>query len=300
MWKRGLAVLLITVLVGFGADLASLVRIQIVQAQKYQEKAEAQQLSDTKISAQRGTIYDTNMKALAESATVWTVYIVPSKIKTDTQKSKIENDLAALLGVDKEDMVKYVGMKNSYTIVKKKIENPLKQKVTQFITDNSKIGMANLVGLTQDTKRYYPYNNFASTVIGFTGSDDQGLTGIEAYYDKYLTGTPGRVITAKNALQDAMPNSYETTVDAKQGDSIVLTIDEVMQYSLEKNLEQILRDTKAKNAYGIVMQVKTGAILAMATKPDFDLNHPWTVYDKTTADSIAKLPTKEKPQRPRP
>ena len=133
-----------------------------------------------------------------------------------------------------------------------------------------------------------------STVIGFTGTDDQGLEGLESFYDKYLTGVAGRVITAVNGVQGEMPNSYETIIDPQQGYSLVLTVDETLQYYLEKHLEDAMEETKSKGAYGIMMDVKTGAILAMSAKPDYDLNSPWDIIDSVTMDNINLLDEDER------
>lgn len=288
--QRSVIVLAITVLFGFGADIASLVRIQLVQGETYQQKAENQQLSDTKINARRGVIYDTNGKVLAQSATVWKIYIVPAKLKgKDEIISLVADGLSEILDVDRETIIEKSKLSNQYTVIKSKVENPEKEKVTEFIAAHSKEKLINYVGITQDTKRYYPYNDFASTVIGFTGADDQGLLGIEAKYDEALTGIPGRVVTAKNAKQGKMPNQYETTIDPQQGNSLKLTIDQVVQYYLDKNMQQCLEDNKAKNATAIVMDIKTGAILGMSSKRDFDLNNPWVLADEEKKAEIDAL-----------
>ena len=135
--------------------------------------------------------------------------------------------------------------------------------------------------MAPDTKRYYPFGNFAAQVLGFVGSDNQGLAGIEAKYDSYLTGTPGRAIRATNANGEEMPFDYEMYYEAEDGNDIVLTIDEVIQHYLEKNLEIAAYDNNTQNQVaGIVMDVDTGAILGMATKGDFDPNDPFTITDE--------------------
>lgn len=290
MVKRSVLVLVITILFGFGADVASLVRLQLVEGETYQQKAENQQLSDTKITAQRGVIYDRNKKVLAQSATVWKVYIVPAKLKGKEEiVSLIADGLSEILDVDRETILEKSKLSNQYTVIKSKVENPEKEKVSEFIASHSKEKLINYIGITQDSKRYYPYNDFASTVIGFTGADDQGLAGIEAKYDETLTGVPGRVVTAKNAKQGKMPNQYETTIDPQQGNSLVLSIDQVIQYYLEKNMQQCVEDNNAVSATAIVMDVKTGAILGMVTKPDFDLNSPWKLSNEELQNTIDQL-----------
>lgn len=294
MVKRTVIVLAVIILFGFGADLLSLIRLQLVQSEVYQQKAESQQLSDTKITAQRGVIYDRNKKVLAQSATVWKVYIVPAKIKAIKENKEavvnlIADGLSSILDVDRETIIEKTELSNQYTVIKAKVENPEKEKVSEFISSHSKEKLINYIGITQDSKRYYPYNDFASTIIGFTGADDQGLAGIEARYDESLTGVPGRVVTAKNAKQGKMPNRYETTIDPQQGNSLVLSIDQVIQYYLEKYMQQCVEDNNAVSATAIVMDVKTGAILGMVTKPDFDLNKPWKLSNEELQNTIDRL-----------
>lgn len=270
----------------FGLDITSLVRIQLVENEYYQQKAERQQLSDTKITAQRGVIYDTNGKIIAQSATVWKIYIVPSLLKGDEEKrNKVADGLSEILGVEKEEIVEKSMQSNQYTVIKSKVENPEKEKVSEFILANK---LNKYIGITPDSKRYYPLNEFASTVIGFTGADDQGIVGIEKRYDDVLTGIAGRIVTAKNAKQGKMPNQFETTIDAQQGNSLKLTIDEVIQYYLEKHIAQAVVDNNARSATGIVMDIKTGAILGMVTKPDFNSNDPWTLSEsvQNTIDAL--------------
>ena len=146
-----------------------------------------------------------------------------------------------------------------------------------------------VIGLDPDTKRYYPFGNFASTVIGMTNSDNNGRAGLELKYNDTLTGVPGRIITAKDANSGLMSSNYETKFDAEQGTSLVLTIDKTVQYYLEKGLSQAVKDNKAASAYGIVMEVDTGAILAMATMPDYNLNEPSVITDKAVLKELSKI-----------
>lgn len=291
MAKRSLAMVLVLIIVGFGAGLASLVRIQLIHGEAYKEKAENQQLSDTSVSARRGTIYDCNMDVLAESATAWKVYIVPSKIKTEEQLSLTVKGLTEILGVSEETVREKTAQKQyNYVSVKDSVENNIKEKLADFIDENRKEHkLHTIIGFDPDNKRYYPYNNFASSVIGFTGSDDTGRSGLELKYNEDLTGIPGRIITAKNGNQDNMSSRYASTYDAEQGESLVLTIDKVIQHYLEKSLKQAYVDTKAKNAYGIVMDVETGAILAMTTQPDYNLNEPRVIADDSIQARLQEI-----------
>ncbi len=293
MWKRAIVILMVTALVGFGGDLISLARIQLLDNEQYQMKAEQQQLSDTVINAQRGTIYSSNMVKLARSASVWTVYVVPANFKKDSERELVADSLCDILEIDREDAIKAMTGTSHYMVLARRIENPVKDQVSKFILENE---FNNKMGLTEDNKRYYPGNQLLSNLLGFTGTDNQGLSGVEAYYDKYLTGTPGREVKAKDAVQETLPSQYKTRIDPIPGNNIVLTIDEVMQYYMEKNLEQVVKDTGSDHATGILVNVKTGDILAMATKPDYDPNHPWDIADETEAQRISLLTGDERRQ----
>jgi stage V sporulation protein D (sporulation-specific penicillin-binding protein) len=248
-----------------------LVYLQLIKGDYYRSKAEVQQLGDTVINAMRGTIYDRNMHVLAQSASVWLVYVNPSKVK-ETERDLVATGLANILGVDEETVrTKLSRTQNGYERIKGQIEKEEMEAVSKFISENKLSGK---VSIDPDTKRYYPFGTFAASVIGFTGTDDVGRYGLEYQYNDTLTGTPGRIITALDGTQNAMPNQYESTYDAVQGSNLALTIDENIQHYLEEALKQSMTDTQATYAYGIVMDVKTGAILGMVSLPDYDLNAP--------------------------
>lgn len=281
---RAIGAVAVFLVCGFSVDIGRLFWIQVINGETYKAKAEEQQLSDTIINAERGTVYDSNLNILAQSASAWLVYINPSKIKDEAQGELIAGGLSEILGVDIEKIRTSVSHTNyGYEKIKGQLEYNKKEEVNNFINENDLYGIVNI---DPDTKRYYPYANFASTVLGFTGSEDMGRSGIELKYDDELTGLAGRVITAKNAQSGAMPNEFETTYDAQQGTSLVLTIDNIIQYALEKGLEQAVIDNEATSAYGIVMEVDTGAVLAMSTKPDYDLNLPNTLTDAKLLEKI--------------
>ncbi len=296
MLKRTFVVAVL-IFVAFLICVVSLVITQLVKGEYYKQIAQSQQLSDTKISAQRGVIYDRNMSVLAQSATSWRVYIVPSKIEGEDVREVVVRELAEIIGVSEDDVRAKTLKESNYETIKSKVDSDVKAKVEELIRseDYKGYGLINVIGISQDAKRYYPNSTLASTLIGFTGTDDQGLEGLESYYDKYLTGVAGRVITAVNGVQGEMPNSYQTIIDAQQGYSLVLTIDETLQYYLERHLEDAMEETKSKGAYGIMMDVKTGAILAMSSKPDYDLNSPWTIVSEKTLEEISLLSDEKKP-----
>lgn len=270
--------------------IGALIYAGLINGEENRLKAERNQLSDTQIAAERGTIYDSNMNVLAKSASAWLVYINPSQIKDDTQKELVVNGLSQILGVDADSVrTKAEKIKTGYQKIAGEVETDVKEALEAYIDENKENKLSTIIGIDPDTKRYYPYSSFASTIIGFTNSDDQGVGGIEMQYDDDLTGVSGRIITAKNAQQGSMSSDYETTYDAKPGESLVLTIDEVIQYYLEQGLEQALVDTGAKYAYGIVMDTDTGAILGMTSKPDFDLNNPRKISNAALSETIAAI-----------
>ena len=270
--------------------IGALIYAGLINGEENRLKAERNQLSDTQIAAERGTIYDSNMNVLAKSASAWLVYINPSQIKDDTQKELVVNGLSQILGVDADSVrTKAEKTKTGYQKIAGEVETDVKEALEAYIDEHSDNKLSAIIGIDPDTKRYYPYSSFASTIIGFTNSDDQGVGGIEMQYDDDLTGVSGRIITAKNAQQGSMSSDYETTYDAKPGESLVLTIDEVIQYYLEQGLEQALVDTGAKYAYGIVMDTDTGAILGMTSKPDFDLNNPRKISNAALSETIAAI-----------
>ena len=288
MWRRTLFLLAIFMVVGFGAIIFSLVKLQLVEGESLQERAVEQQMKDTTIPAMRGAIYDRNMRPLAQSATVWTVVLEPAYLTTDEQRETIAEGLSQILGMDKNEILEHTKKKSYYDVLKRKVETEVKDEILKF-KEEKKIG--NGIRLIEDYKRYYPFGSFAATLLGFTGTDNQGLSGLEAYYDKQLTGTAGRLVTAKNAIGTDMPFQYEQKVEAQDGYSLVLTIDEIVQHFLEKYLEEGVVNNKVKNrATAIAMDVKTGAILGLAVKGDFDPNFPLIISDPTEAARVANMP----------
>lgn len=294
MWRRSLVVLAILVFGGFSLLVIRLIALQICQGDFLQRMASEQQLADTKISARRGTIFDRNMKPLAQSATVWNVVLEPAYINSDEKKEIICSSLSEILDMDKEKLRELSNKKSCYTIIKKKVDSEIKDKIIEF-KNLHKISSG--IRLIEDYKRYYPYGKFAAPVLGFTGADSQGLAGIEAYYEKVLKGEPGRIVTAKNAVGTEMPFDYEQLISAKPGSSLKLCIDETIQHLMEKNLEEGVINHKVKNrAAAIAMDVKTGEILGMAVKGDFDPNEPFKIADPEEEARVNSLSDEEKPK----
>ena len=290
MLKR-ILIMAVVIIFLMTTTVARVFYLTIVRGEELSEKAETQQLKDTEITAMRGTIYDSNGNVLAQSASVWNVFIDPLNIK-DKQRDLIVDEFANLFGYDADEKKEFYDRtthQNHYELVEKKVENNIKEKLSKFVSKNE---LGGCIGTEQTTKRYYPYGTLASSVIGFTGADDQGLSGIESYYDEQLTGTNGRIITAKDAKSNNIANDYETSIAATDGDSIVLTINQTIQYYLEKGLRETMNEYQAKGAYGVVMNCNTGAVLAMSSLPDYDCNEPYKLTYSKDKKAIKKLSDK--------
>ncbi len=296
--RQRTAVLIIMILVvGFGAAIARLGFLTIVDGSTLQEAAVAQQLKDTTIPAKRGTIYDSNGKVLAESASVWQVVLSPIYFENDEQREAAAKGLSEILELDYDNVYEKTTQESYYVVVKRKIEAEARDKVLELIDELSdEYDCGSVVQLLDDYKRYYPQNDLASCVIGFTGSEEQGLEGVEYQYDDYLSGTPGRIITAKNAQGTDMPFKYEQSVEAEDGNNIYLTIDETVQSICEKYMKQGIADNNVLNrGVCIAMDVNTGAIISMVTVGGYDLNDPFTLPEETKKE-IKKLPEDEQLQ----
>ena len=247
--------------------------IQIVNYKEYQRKTIEQYTYDTLITAKRGVIYDRNMEALAISSTVERVFISPAEIETEEEAQLIAKHLSEILDVEYDFVYEKTQKKNRKDeTIKRNVEIIKANEVRDFKIDYN----VKSVYVRNETKRTYPHSNFASHIIGFTGTDNEGRLGIELKYDKELKGVDGRIISAKNALQKSMHFEYESYIDAKDGNNLILTIDWQIQSIFEKNLETAYVESQAaQRVTGIIMDPNTGEILAMATKPDFDLNNPY-------------------------
>ena len=284
MLRRTLFLLSVCGIAAFLVLGARLYQIQIVQHDEYEAAAIAQQVRETTVSAARGTIYDRNGVVLAMSAGVDTVYISPAEIERyDEDKEAIARGLSEILGVDYETILKKAGNTNSwYEVVARKVEEDVAEQVRQFKSDGGYVG----IKIESDTKRYYPNGSMAAHVIGFVGLDNTGLGGIESRYDSVLSGESGYVMRSTTAAgTDMLYSSYEDYVDARDGDSISLTIDAVIQNYVEKHLAQAVEDYDIQNgAAAICMEVDTGAILSMVSLGNFDLNDYQTISAEAEAE----------------
>ena len=269
-------------MLGFGAAVLRLTYLTTVQSSELQESAVDLQLADTTVSAKRGTIYDANGNVLAESASVWQVVMSPVNFKNDKQRQAAAKGLSEIFDLEYNDVLDDTKQQSHYVVVKRRIESDEREKVLELIDTLKKdYSCSGVIQLLDDYKRYYPKNSLASSVIGFTGSDDQGLEGIEYEYDSYLSGTPGRIITAQNARGTDMPFRYEQNVESEDGNNVYLTIDETIQSICEKYMQKGVEDNNVLNkGVCIAMDVNTGAILAMVTTDGYDLNNPYELSAK--------------------
>ncbi|MBR6113809.1 MAG: PASTA domain-containing protein [Oscillospiraceae bacterium] len=297
MIRRALFLSAVCGILAFTVLIAQLFRLQILRHDELEGAALRQQLRRTAITAGRGTIYDVNGRVLAISATTFTVYLSPAEIAMNGEDPElIASGLSGILGKDRERILGMAGDRRSwYKTVARQIDRDRAAEVRAFKARYDLQG----VKLEPDTKRYYPYSNLAAHLIGFVGVDNTGLAGVEYTYNDELTGTDGSILRLKNSIgTDLLLSSYEDYVDAENGNSVYLTIDADLQYFLEKQLRQAVRDYDVQNgAAGILMDPRTGAILAMASLGDFDLNRYQEVSEDVRAEIGAMTDEDEAAQR---
>ncbi|MDE6670993.1 MAG: PASTA domain-containing protein [Ruminococcus sp.] len=299
--------------------------ISVTQNEKYQAMANDQHFGSILISAHRGSIYDSKGTPLAKSASVYKVFLDPRQFKKELKslqeaidkrnakkldgnytpefdedgneknplpesaeafRTEAINFLSEKLGITPEKVTNAMEANNQYSILQDQVEKPVADEVLHFFSRYELISL----NVEEDTKRYYPHNELAASVIGFTSSGGEGMYGVEAYYDDYLAGVDGRTISAKDSNGNELPYRYSKTYSAKNGDDVYLTIDADIQYCLEENLEELVSQFEVKNrACAILMNAKTGAIYGMATNPSFDLNEPYVVADPLAQQRISAL-----------
>ena len=277
---KKLQYIFLSVLIIFVLLLVRLGYLQFIDSDHLKELAYQQQAINQILSPKRGNIYDSTGKALAISAQVDTITINPAKIsgksdeETKTKKELVAKGLSDIFGLNYDEILEKVNSKSSVETIAKKVEQDKVDQLKTWMKDN-KISVG--INIDEDTKRYYPYGSLASNVIGFCGSDNQGLSGIEAKWDNILTGTPGKIVSYKASDQNEIPNTEETYISAENGSDITLTIDLNIQSIVEKYLKQAVEKYDCANGGNvIVMDPKTGNILGMANYPDYDLNSPYT------------------------
>ena len=249
--------------------------IQLIQGKELSKLAYEQQTLDRAINPKRGTIYDATGTVLAQSSTVETVTVNPGNISAEN-KEKVARKLAEIFELDYEKVLKKVSKRSSIETISKRVNKEKTDQLREWMEEN-KITVG--INIDEDTKRYYPYNNFASQIIGFCGSDNQGLDGIDAKYDKELSGTKGAIKRHTDAKGGEIGEEGESYISATNGNDLVLTIDINIQSIVEKYLKEACIDNKCTDGGNIViMNPQNGDILAMATYPNYNLNEPYEAY----------------------
>lgn len=284
---RGRAVFIaaILTLLGFGLVIFQLYRVQLVEGEAYKQEAMSRQLRATTISANRGAIYSSDGQVLAASATSWRVVFSPADI-TAEEAELLADGMSEILGTDRAFILERAQNKKSfYQVIKTRVDKESADAAYQFALDNKIDG----VTLLPDSTRYYPYGTMASTVLGFVNADNEGAYGLEAYYNSTLSGTPGKIVTAKNAWGTDMPYTYQDITSAEDGNSLVLTMDSNIQSVIEKHLATALTEHAVQNRATVIVQdVTTGAILGMTTMPDYDPNNPQAIVSEISLQKLAQ------------
>lgn len=271
----------------FAALLVRILLLQTVGYSRYQKKVIDQMTTQSEVTAVRGNIYDRNGVLLATNITTYRIFISPSSIakaQSNLEQSESTIRLDRLIAENLSEMLDvsydFVLKQTTYTgyldrTIKKEVDEASADRVRAFIDE---YGLEQLIYLQTTSTRYYPYGSLGAHVIGFTGSDGTGLYGLEYYYNELLSGTNGRYITARDAQGNEMPFSYKEYIEAEDGYHLTTTLDIFVQSALEESLEEAYLESGGQNrAAGIVMDVNTGEVLAMAVYPSFDLNDPWSL-----------------------
>ncbi len=288
MKRRLLVPLLIVMIAALVYVSYAMYQVAIVDSAKYQALANEQQFKTTTISANRGTVYDSNGQVLAQSVTVYTVFVDPTTFRDrDTeQEDLIVETLSEYLGVDEDVIEEKLSKDNAYQVIATEVD---KTTATEILTIMSEAGVTS-VGATATTERYYPQDDLAANVVGHLHYDGYGIYGIEASYDDYLTGTDGAIVTAIDANGSEIQYKYKSSYDAVDGNDVYSTIDATIQYYVEEALANAVESNDPENgACAIVMDCKTGAILAMASSPTYNLNEPSVVTDESLSEYLAGL-----------
>lgn len=277
-------------LVCFGTLVVRLWKIQVTDYEFYATKAAGQQLRDSVVPAARGDIVDCNGTPLVVSATCWTVRAVPREM-ADEDVLPASQALAEILELDQKDVYEKLNdRKSNDKLLRRRIEKEMADRVRSVCAENGWEGIV----LLEDTKRWYPEGDFAASLLGFTNVDNEGVSGLELKYNEQLTGQNGVVLSAKNAWGYNMPTDYDTYIAPVQGNTLQLTIDANIQHYLENYLSYAVKehDVSARGV-GIVMEVDTGRVLAISTKPDYDPNQPRVIQDETIRAEIEALEGEE-------
>ena len=289
--KKRLRIMLLIMLFLFLALIIRVGWIQLVKGDFYSALAFKQQNLDREITAKRGIIYDRNGNILAMSASSEMITINPNNIPKD-KKEVVAQTMSKILELDYEKILKKVNKNSSIEIISKKVDKDKSNELRKWMIENN---IENGINIDEDVKRYYPYSTLASQIIGFCGSDNQGLNGLEAKYDDVLKGKSGSISKVTDAKGKNIKDVEENYTEAKEGDSIELTIDSNIQQIVEKYLEEACIDNKCTDGGNvIVMNPKNGDILAMATYPNYNLNEPFKINNPDLEAIWDSLPAEER------
>ena len=307
---RGMILAALLLVFGILVDIGATGFLSIAKGEELRQYAEKNQLYDTSYSSLRGTVYDRNRNILANSIALWNVYINSKGAYPDPEsdpkqetidkfermRQEIAAGLSSMLGITQESVFEAMASGKAHVVVAANIDRELMEKVDYYrkesfrdYDENGKLldkkdrqphlGYLNVVGVEMSVKRFYSTSTVAANVLGFTGTDDQGLAGLEAKYDSVLRGIDGRIVSAADGKQNQLAGAYSTVYEGQEGLNLVLTMDDTVQYALDNSLREAMTAYNAEAAYGIVMEVKTGAILGMVSLPDYDSNDPFAVDD---------------------
>lgn len=287
--RKGIFAMMICLgILSFCAVAGMLVKLMLIDHNKYEEKAIRNQTRTTSVTASRGTVYDRNMNVLAASSSVENIFLDPLELEQNkVDVDALSNALARILDLDASWIKEQAAdVKYRYKMLKRRQTQEICDQVREYISANKIIG----VHLEPDSMRYYPYGTLAAQLLGFTNTENVGSEGLESYYNSYLEGTAGAVITTKGNNETEMLYSYEKYYQASDGDSVVLTIDTTVQYYLEKQLQDAVDRYDVKNgAFGIVFDVNSGDIVAMSTLGSYDPNQYLEIYDTEKNDELTQL-----------
>ena len=288
MLSRTGIVMILCGIVAFLPVAGMLTNLMVFRHEEYAQRALNNQTRTTTVTASRGSIYDRNMNVLAVSASVENVFLDPKELHdNDEDIDLIANTLGGILNLEPswiKEQAADITMR--YKMLARKQSAEVTDQIRTFINENDIIG----IHLEPDSQRIYPNGTLAAQVIGFTNASNVGAEGIEAYYNSLLEGTEGKVITTKGNYETEMPYSYEKYYEASDGDSVVLTLDTTVQYYLEKNMESAIERYDVQNgAFGLVMDVKTGEILAMSTLGSYDPNNYLEIGDGDVQTELDQL-----------
>ena len=306
---------------------ANLARIMLFQHDYYTEMANSRQFGTITIPAARGTIYDASGMVVAQSATVYKVFLDPGLfrkemelvekrnaeiaeggadadksdiVSTEAVRQQLTEYLAEILEIDESKISEAFDKESNYVVLKKQVEKSRADKIIEYISDIRVPGSSRSIRISSisresDTKRYYPQNELAASVIGFNNADGHGFYGVEKYYDEYLSGIDGRTVTARDANGNEMPYRYSKTYAAQDGDDVYLTINMTLQTYLENEIGKMVETYKVgKRACGVMLNAKTGAVLAMASVGGFDANEPYEIYDPVKAAEVKSITNEKK------